>query len=139
MKNQIYAFQSHFLTESIKPGNAEVAIETEMKAILLSLKLFKGGKFVSFTAHLPEVFTMLIQLHKEKLVILKAAESHFAFTEVGQSVANTDTLHSVMWNYKSAGHIHMCPSRKIVNQHVKQLLRRECYMSQEKAGSCSSW
>lgn len=68
----------------------------EMKAILLSLKLFKGGKFVSFTAHLPEVFTMLIHLYKEKLVILKAAESHFAFTEVEQSVANTDTLHSVM-------------------------------------------
>lgn len=96
MRNKIYAFQSHFFTESIKPQNAEVAIETEMKAILLSLKLFKGGKFVSFTAHLPEVFTMLIHLYREKLVILKAAESHFAFTEVEQSVANTDTLHSVM-------------------------------------------
>lgn len=96
MRNKIYTFQSHFFTESIKLGNAEVAIEMEMKANLLILKLFKCGKFVSFTADLPEVFTMLIHLYKEKLVILKAAESHFAFTEVEPSVANTDTLHSVM-------------------------------------------
>lgn len=96
MRNQIYAFQSHFFTESIKPGNAEVAMEMEMKVIPLSLKLFKGCKFVSFTAHLPEVFTMPIYLYAEKLVISKAAESPFAFTEVEQSVANTDILHSVM-------------------------------------------
>lgn len=95
MRTQIYAFQSHFFT-GMKPGNAEVAIEAEINGVLLSLKLFKGGKFVSFTAHLPEVFTMLIELYKEKLVILKAAESHFALSEVEQSVANTDTLHCIM-------------------------------------------
>lgn len=95
MRTKIYAFQSHFFT-GMKPGNAEVAIEAEINAVLLSLKLFKGGKFVSFTAHLPEVFTMLIELYKGKLVILKATESHFALGEVEQSVANTDTLHSVM-------------------------------------------
>lgn len=95
MRTQIYAFQSHFFT-GMKPGNAEVAIEAEINAVLLSLKLFKGGKFISFTAHLPEVFTMLIELYKRKLVILKATESHFAIGEVEQSVANTDTLHSVM-------------------------------------------
>lgn len=92
MRTQIYAFQSHFFT-GMKPGNA---IETERNAVLLSLKLFKGGKFVSFTAHLPEVFTMLIELYKEKPVILKVAESHFALSEVEQSVANTDTLHNIM-------------------------------------------
>jgi len=96
MRNRIYAFQSHFFTGSVKPGNAEVAIETEMNAILLSLKLFKGGKFVGFTAHLPEVFIILIYLYNEKLVILNAAKSHFAFTEIEQSLASMDTLQSVM-------------------------------------------
>lgn len=95
MRTQIYAFQSHFFT-GMKPGNAEVAIEAEINGVLLSLKLFKGGKFAGFTAHLPEVFTMLIELYKEKLVILKAAKSHFALSEVEQSVADTDTLHSIM-------------------------------------------
>lgn len=82
--------------ESIKPGNAEVAIEAELKAVLLCLRLFKGGKFASFTAHLPEVFTMLIQLYKDRPMILKAAESHFAFTEMEQSFGNTGKLHSFM-------------------------------------------
>lgn len=94
LENQIYAFQLHFFT-GMKLGNAEVSIEAEINAVLLSLKLFKGDKGVGFTAHLPEVFTMLIELYKEKLVILKASESHFALSEVEQSVANTDTFHSV--------------------------------------------
>lgn len=68
LENQFYAFQLYFFT-GMKPENAEMAIEAQINAVLLSLKLFKGGKFLSVTAHLPEVFTMLIELYKEKLVI----------------------------------------------------------------------
>lgn len=86
---------NHFSSE-IKPGNAKMAIEMEVKAILLSMKLIKAGKLVNFIAHLPEAFTMLIHLRRERLVILKAAVSHFTFTRMQQSLANIDILLSIM-------------------------------------------